>query len=47
MMGPYSLSKLNASGLSAKKWTKLLMMILHGHMEGLCLLYSMTMYSRV
>jgi len=29
-MGPYPLSKLNASGLSARKWTKLLMMMLHG-----------------
>ena len=46
-MGPYSLSKLNISGLSARKWTKLLMMMLHGRMEGSCLLHSMTMYSQV
>jgi len=37
-MGPYPLSKLNASGLSARKWMKLLMMMLHGCIEGLCLL---------
>jgi len=46
-MGPYPLSKLNALGLSARKWTKLLMMMLHGHMEGLCLSHFMTMCSRV
>jgi len=44
-MGPYPLSKLNALGLSARKWTKLLMMMLHSCIEGLCLLYSITMYS--
>jgi len=33
-MGSYPLSKLNASGLSARKWMKLLMMMLHGHVEG-------------
>ena len=44
-MGPYPLLKLNASGLSARKWTKLLMMMLHSHVEGSCLLHSMTMYS--
>jgi len=36
-MGPYLLSKLNASGLSVRKWTKLLMMVLHGRVEGSCL----------
>jgi len=36
MMGSYPLSKLNASGLSARKWMKLLMMMLHGHVKGLC-----------
>ena len=46
-MGPYPLSKLNALGLSARKWTKLLMMMLHGHVEGLCLSHSLTMCSRV
>jgi len=46
-MGPYPLSKLNASGLSTRKWTKLLMMMLHGCMEGSCLSHSMTMCSRV
>ena len=46
-MGPYPLSKLNALGLSARKWIKLLMMMLHSRMEGSCLSHSMTMCSRV
>jgi len=33
-MGPYPLSKLKAPGLSVRKWMKLLMMMLHGHVEG-------------
>ena len=45
VMGPYLLSKLNALGLSARKWTKLLMMMLHGHLEGLCLSHSLMMCS--
>ena len=44
-IGPYLLSKLNASGLSTRKWMKLLMIMLHGHVEGLCLSHSMTMCS--
>ena len=44
---PYPLSKLNTSGLSARKWMKLLMMMLHGRMEGSCLSHSMTMCSWV
>ena len=47
MMGPYPLSKLNALGLSARKWTKLLMMMLHGRVEGSCLSHSMMMCSQV
>ena len=31
---PYPLSKLKAPGLSMRKWTKLLMMMLHGRVEG-------------
>ena len=46
-MGPYPLSKLNASGLSARKWTKLLMIMLHGRVEGSCLSHSIMMCSRV
>ena len=46
-MGPYLLSKLNASGLSARKWTKLLMMMLQGHVEGSCLSHSITICSQV
>ena len=46
-MGPYPLSKLNALGLSARKWTKLLIMMLHGHVEGSYLLHSIIMCSRV
>ena len=46
-MGPYLLSKLNASGLSARKWTKLLMMMLQGRVEGSCLSHSMTMCSQI
>ena len=46
-MEPYPLSKLNASGLSARKWTKLLMMMLQGRVEGSCLSHSMTMCSWV
>jgi len=46
-MGPYSLSKLNALGLSARKWTKLLMMIFRGRVEGSYRLHSITMCSRV
>ena len=46
-IGSYLLSKLNASGLFTRKWIKLLMIILHGHVEGSCLLHSMTMCSQV
>ena len=46
-MGPYPLSKQNASGLSARKCTKLLIMMLQGRVEGSCLSHSMTMCSRV
>ena len=46
-IGPYLLSKLNASGLFTRKWIKLLMIMLHGHMEGSYLSYSMTMCSQV
>ena len=46
-MGPHLLSKLNAFGLSTRKWTKLLMTILHGRVEGSYRLHSMTMCSRV
>ena len=41
------LSKLNALGLSARKWTKLFMMILHGRVDGSYVSHSMTMCSRV
>ena len=46
-MGPYPLSKLNAPGLSARKWTKLLMMMLHSCMEESCMSHSMMMCSWV
>jgi len=46
-MGPYPLSKLNASGLSARKWIKLLMMMLQEHVEGSCLSHSITICSQV
>ena len=41
------LSKLNMLGLSTRKWTKLFMMMLYGHVEGSCISHSMTMCSRV
>ena len=47
VMGPYPLSKLNMPGLSARKCMKLLMMMLHGLVEGSCKLHSMTMCSWV
>ena len=47
VMEPYLLSKLNALGLSARKWTKLLMMIFQGCVEGSYRLHSITMCSRV
>ena len=47
VMGPYPLSKLNALGLSARKWTKLLMMIFRGYVKGSYRLHSITMCSRV
>jgi len=46
-MGPYPLSKLNALGLSARKWTKLLMMIFQGRVKGSYRLHSITMCLRV
>ena len=41
------LSKLNALGLSTRKWTKLFMMILHGCVDGLCVSHSITICSHV
>jgi len=46
-MGPYPLSKLKAPGLSARKWMKLLMMMLHGLVEGSYKSHPMTMCSQV
>ena len=46
-MGLHPLSKLNAPGLSVRKCMKLLMMMLHGRVEGSCKSHSMTMCSQV
>ena len=46
-MGLHPLSKLNAPGLSARKCMKLLMMMLHSRVEGLCKSHSITMCSQV
>jgi len=43
----HPLSKLNAIGLFTRKWTKLLMIILHGLVEGLCDPHCMTICLRV
>ena len=47
MTGLYPLSKLNAPGLSARKWTKPMMMMMHGRVDGSCKSHSMTMCSQV
>jgi len=44
-MDSYLLSKLKAPGLSARKWTKLLIMMLCGLVEESYKSHSMTMYS--
>jgi len=41
--GGQPLSKLKADGLSARKWTKLLMTMLHGLVDCLCRSHCMTM----
>jgi len=46
-MRSYLLSKLNMPRLSMRKWTKLLMMMLHRCVEGLYRSYSLMMYSWV